>query len=475
MFDMTWKDPLQVKRRSVTRVVLVVSSLLLLFTTLGPTDPSTGEAPVPSLVPIPLFAPAPPPKPSAFAQAIMPRKPKGSWVRNQRSALMTPEAIRALAPSGNAQRTEMTVDLFSAGTQIADLRTRDEKAGRHRVRAWTGKLKQIADSDVTLVMKDGILAGTIRKGAMVYEIRAGADGQAEVIEIDTNALPSDHHPILVSPDELAATDAPTGTAAPTPSPATASDTGTMIDVMVVYTTVAKNANGGQNGIEALIALGISLANTALTNSQISTQFQLVHTAEVSYTESGNYLTDLVRLRTVGDGYMDDVHLWRDAHKADLVALIEDNLGGVCGVAYVMSPVSPQFAKFAFSVTEDSCITSYTLAHELGHNIGSLHDRIEDGESLGAYPYSFGHKETGKFRTIMAYPCTSGCTRINHYSNPNVKYQGTWPTGVDHNVDPVNSADNARAFTNVLSAVSNFRDSSDTTAPPAPAQFKIISP
>jgi hypothetical protein len=334
-------------------------------------------------------------------------------------------------------------------------------------------LTQDKDSDVTLVLLGTTVAGAIRKGRTIYEIKPGADGTHDVTEIDSELLPSDHHPISVSSDELAAGDVAAGMAAPILPPATAADNGTVIDVMVVYTTIVKNANGGQNGIEALIALGISLANTAFTNSQIATQFRLVHTAELAYPESGNYNTDLGRLRGTADGFLDDVHTLRDTHKADLVTLIGDNIGNACGVAYVMSAVSAGFASSAFSVVDDDCISGYTLAHELGHNMGSMHDRSEGGTS--AYPYSFGHKEAGQFRTIMAYPCTPACTRINHYSNPSVRYQGTWATGIDHTADPANSADNARAFTNTLNIVANFRNSGDATAPPAPANFRIISP
>jgi hypothetical protein len=366
------------------------------------------------------------------------------------------------------------MDLPALGTVTAVVRSLTHvKRSRSRGHAWNGTLKRHADSDVTLVASGNAVAGSIRKGRTIYEIRPGGTGLHDLIEIDAEILPSDHHPIPVSKQELAAAEAALEASGQSAAPTVASDDGTVIDVMVVYTTAAKNANGGQNGIEALIDLGISLANTAFANSQVNTQFQLVHTAEVSYTESGNYNTDLSRLRGTGDGFMDEVHGWRNTYKADLVALIEDELGGACGVAYVMTSVNLGFANFAFSVTQDSCISGYTLAHELGHNMGSQHDRLEGG--TGAYPYSFGHKEAGKFRTIMAYPCTPNCTRINHFSNPNVQYQGSWVTGVDHNVDPTNSADNARAFSNALNTIANFRNSGDTTPPPAPANLRIIGP
>ena len=452
---------------------LFLSGLLFVTLALGTTGLAESDGSIPALTPTPLFTTAPPPLSAPLAQATTPRKTRGRWVRNQRSVNITAAALRALDPTSPAQHTEFTIDLFSAGTQLADLSPETEPQGTLHHQTWTGRLKQDKDSDVTLVMKGTAVAGTIRKGRAIYEIKPNADGTHDVTEIDSELLPSDHHPVSVSSDEWATGDVAAGIAAPALPPATAADSGTLIDVMVVYTTTAKNANGGQNGIEALIALGISLANTAFTNSQINTQFRLVHTAEIAYPESGNYNTDLSRLRGTTDGFLDDAHALRNTHKADLVTLIEDNIGDACGVAYVMDSVNANFAGWAFSVVEDDCISGYTLAHELGHNMGSMHDRVEGG--TGAYPYSFGHKEAGKFRTIMAYPCAPSCPRINHFSNPNVSYQGNWVTGVDHNTSPATSADNARAFTNALNTVANFRNSGDTTAPPAPANFRIISP
>jgi hypothetical protein len=452
---------------------LFLSGLLFVSIAFGTTGLAESDGSIPALAPTPLFTTAPPPLSAPLAQATTSRKARGRWVRNQRSVNITAAALRALNPISPAPHTEFTIDLFSDGTQLAVLSPGNEPQGTLHYRTWTGRLTQDKDSEVTLVTKYSAVAATIRKGRIIYEIKPGAGDTHDVTEIDSELLPSDHHPVSVSSDELAAGDEAADMAVPPLPPAAAADSGTLIDVMVVYTTTVKDAHGGQNGIEALIALGISLANTAFTNSQINAQFRLVHAAETAYAESGNYNTDLSRLQSTNDGLMDEVHALRNTHKADLVTLIEDNIGDACGVAYVMDSVNANFSGWAFSVVEDDCISGYTLAHELGHNMGSMHDRAEGG--TGAYPYSFGHKEAGKFRTIMAYPCSPSCPRINRFSNPNVSYQGSWVTGVDHNTSPATSADNARAFTNALSTVANFRNSGDTTAPPAPANFRIISP
>ena len=428
-----------------------------------------------ALAPTPLFKLKPIPSPLLPAQAAPTRTHKGPWIRSHHGVTLTSEALRRLSSSSDTEQREFVMDLPSVGAVIAALtvRARDERSlpGSNEY-TWTGKLKQAADSDVTLVVNNEAIAGSIRRGHMIYELKPTGDGRHDLIEVDADALPSDHHPVFVPRNELQA-DSATGSPVLPSSPGTAADTGTSIDVLVAYTTAAKSANGGQTGIESLIDLGIALANQALTNSQIAAQFRLVHTAEVSYTESGSYSTDLSRLQSTSDGYMDEVHGWRDRYKADLVTLVEDDLGGVCGIGYVMHPVSASFARYAFSVTMDSCISAYTMAHEMGHNMGSQHDREEGG--TGAYPYSFGHKEAGKFRTIMAYPCIPACTRINHYSNPLVLYQNTWPTGIDEATDPTRSADNATAFTNVLATVANFRNSADTIAPSAPQNLRIIGP
>jgi peptidyl-Asp metalloendopeptidase len=240
---------------------------------------------------------------------------------------------------------------------------------------------------------------------------------------------------------------------------TLTDDGGTIDVMVVYTPQARINRGGTAAMEAAIADGIALANTAYANSGITTRLRLVHAAEVSYTETYNSGTDLSRLQKSNDGYADEIHTWRNQYGADLVSMLLSSLdSGVAGRAYVMSYVHGSFASYAFSVVHQNYVDSFTFPHELGHNMGASHDH--DNGSVGAYPYSFGYRVPGEFRTVMSYPCyyqgLAYCQQQPYFSNPAVLFNGM-PTGVD------DWADNARTFNETAWTVANFRQSVSATA------------
>ena len=44
-------------------------------------------------------------------------------------------------------------------------------------------------------------------------------------------------------------------------------------------------------------------------------------AEISYTPTGTLSVDLDRLKTMGDGHLEDAHTLRDQYGADLVSLL----------------------------------------------------------------------------------------------------------------------------------------------------------
>ncbi|HRP62141.1 MAG TPA: M12 family metallo-peptidase [Phycisphaerales bacterium] len=227
-----------------------------------------------------------------------------------------------------------------------------------------------------------------------------------------------------------------------------------IDVLVVWTPAARIAQGGTNAITALVEAAVASSNTAYQNSNISARLRLVYVGETDYVESGSFSTDLSRLRNTNDGYMDEVHPLRNEYGADLVALISNGTGS-CGIAYLMTNLSPNFASSAFSVTRRTCaVGNLTFAHELGHNMGCAHDH--DNASNALFSYSYGHRWTttgGQLRrSVMAY---APGTRVAHFSNPEVLNGGV-PTGIPEGQPQ--AADNAKSINIAAPTVAAFRPS-----------------
>ena len=203
-------------------------------------------------------------------------------------------------------------------------------------------------------------------------------------------------------------------------------------------------------------------NLAYQNSGIIQRIRAVNIQQVNYIESGSLSTDVSRLRSTTDGYLDEVHALRDQYGADLVQLVVE---GGCGVAYLMNGNNASFAPYGFSVASRLCISpNYTLGHELGHNMGCNH-APQDPIGTGAYDYSFGYKDTNAgFRTVMSY---SPGTRVLHFSNPNRTYNGA-VTGVSQ------AQDNTMSLNNVRATIANFRQSVGTEPPTAEPDLTVQS-
>jgi len=244
-----------------------------------------------------------------------------------------------------------------------------------------------------------------------------------------------------------------------------------IDIMVVYTQQAEDNWGGASNTIANITQVVTNMNISMTNSGVNNvTFRLVHTAKVSYTESGDFGTDLSRLSGNHDGYMDNVHALRDQYAADLVSLVIGSPTNICGMGYINTNASSYSAANAFNVTLYSCaVGNFTMAHECGHNMGLRHDWFVDGNTT---PCSHHHgyvnqvaiaqgtasPVSSRWRTIMAYnnQCVSagfGCTRINMWSNPTLTYNGDVAGSAIGTAQP---ADEAYAFYRMACLVAAFR-------------------
>lgn len=209
--------------------------------------------------------------------------------------------------------------------------------------------------------------------------------------------------------------------------------GTVVDILALYTpaAAAEIAGWGQGAtIENLIYAAVADTNDALLNSRIDLSLELADVARIKYVESGSLDTDLTRLAVPNDGYMDSAFSRRNTYGADMVCLFVA-AGDLGGLSYVMrDPTDPANSDYAFSVimAEQAMAPTNTLAHELGHGFGAVHDREHAGSSSGVFADSHGYRYTGSdgvlYHDIMSY--NPGET-IPYYSNPDVSYAGE-PTG-----------------------------------------------
>src|SRR5688572_7987826 len=254
----------------------------------------------------------------------------------------------------------------------------------------------------------------------------------------------------------------------------------VIDMMVVYTQQSENSWGGLANTIANITQAVTNMNASMINSGISNvTFRLVHTAKVTYTESGNFSTDLSRLAGTSDGYMDNVHSLRDQYGADLVSLVIGSPTSSCGIGYLNTNSTSYSSGSAFNVSLYSCVVgNFTMAHECGHNMGLRHDWYVDGSTT---PCSHHHgyvnqvaiaqgtssPSSARWRTIMAYndQCANGgfnCTRINRWSNPGLTYNGDATGRAIGNTQP---SDEAYAYYRMACLVAAFRP--EVSACPTP--------
>ncbi|MFC6266955.1 M12 family metallo-peptidase [Frigoriflavimonas asaccharolytica] len=219
-----------------------------------------------------------------------------------------------------------------------------------------------------------------------------------------------------------------------------------VDVMVLYTGNTKTIYGGVSQSNSFVATAITNFNNSLQNGGAgNVTINLVYTGEISYVESGSINTDLSRLATSGDGFLDDAQTLRATYGADLVSLITASPTNTCGLGYVNTNSSNYNSNSAYTVTISGCVVSnYSLAHEMGHNMGMNHDwYVSTSTNPCSHHKGYTNRTaiTGgtssatstRWRTIMAYnnECSANgisCTRRNLWSNPGVNYNSE-PTGI----------------------------------------------
>ncbi len=221
---------------------------------------------------------------------------------------------------------------------------------------------------------------------------------------------------------------------------------------------------GMGDPDARIEQLVAFTNQALANTGVEGQFRLVGAVELDFNNNLGIGTILDQATCLMPSFCANTPFaglanLRDSVGADMVAVLSF-VGGfsAAGVAWVNGD-SPAIAYSSTRLSPGCCDSVF--AHELGHNLGSGHERdsvnptldsCDDGFQPGGFTgFSCGFGQSGNFGTIMSR--IRNGTRINRFSNPNQSCNGT-PCGISQG--QANAADNFTSFNTSVFLIEQFR-------------------
>ena len=382
--------------------------------------------------------------------------------------------------------SNLRLNLFADAEFEAVIERTEPTASGHTL---TGRLANDPLSTVVLAINGDYIAGTVWLSDGMYDIRTLGAGAAVIRQLDPAALgrcgvgeaPPEHQPdvspVLRLPDSPPArrshADGPAASpqAAPRAENAAPADDGSVIDVLVVYTSGTRILHGGHRVMRAMVDRDVAMTNEAYRASGAAQRIALAGAVEVDWPfhEIHAAVTVLNVLEGRGDRYFEEVHALRDLYAADLVILHTGDLGSRAGgsigggIAFgTSSPAGNE--RLAFSIASSSA-----FAHELGHGMGLNHERQYD-RSNEPFPYSHGYRFevpcpepdwplACEVRTIMS----AQLPHIPRFSSPRRKWpdESGVPLGVpgDEPSDRADGpADAVRSLNEMRRVIANYRAS-----------------
>jgi hypothetical protein len=256
--------------------------------------------------------------------------------------------------------------------------------------------------------------------------------------------------------------------APTPAPPTNSPPDTTIDILVIYNEATRahfDPHGGKAATVAFAQSCVDATQQAMDNSTTNWQPGQTPIATVHLAAAEEVAGPSPPVQTIYDYQRYAINDpgpvgLRNLYAADVVVYLVENGINMYGTsdtpgstppgpgAPSIPPPGPDYAPYAIAIVQRNTAISddtgaspkepFVFPHEFAHLIGANHDIADaTNNTTPLTPYAYGYYAThagedgGGGRTIMSYypssGCASPCTRIQHYSNPNI-------------LDPVNSSD-----------------------------------
>ena len=222
---------------------------------------------------------------------------------------------------------------------------------------------------------------------------------------------------------------------------------------------------GMETPEVVADLVTEITNQAMADSQIALRANAVAVKPLEI-DPAKLQEDVLFQMYYQEAPFTDIESDRAFYGADLVVALRENIpedDDACGIAPVgVVDGLPYRYDYITAVqwlpieaqSQFYCPDT-TTAHEIGHLLGSSHERrIAEESDTQAYPFSFGHYREGIFHTIMSYGFEP---EIAVFSNPNLDSCSGQACGVAAG-DP-ESADNARGFTQARFMLAGYESES----------------
>ncbi|NTS76767.1 hypothetical protein HR060_07775 [Catenovulum sp. SM1970] len=220
-----------------------------------------------------------------------------------------------------------------------------------------------------------------------------------------------------------------------------------LDVLFVYADPLEQEHG--NLIAPRVDNLINFSNQVYADSQVHIRLNNVGVRKLNYPETSStpFQTILEDLNTAAHWSLVDAYRAKGILGADMLVYLRGDVTGtdsdIAGYAYLNSDVASS-ADSMVSIVMLGTGNNDTLAHELGHNLGLAHSRLQ-GDIGATFHFALGHIEPNVFNTVMAYQQDNERQALV-FSNPNLDCFGL-PCGIDRN-DTEHGADAAYALNQV---------------------------